>query len=244
MAHKVLIGGTEYNVVGGRTCIGGTGYDVTKGRPLIGGTGYDIPFSGPLADFVELMSDLTIGTSAGRSQSSTGQITLSQPNENDYVFGFCDGEWSVARKVTATQGVDLYHSDSNKGRLRFFYSVALSNDGGSSNASVYGGTIFTATFPNYSVAEADAILSNLNKIAGAGRNASTTGSVGLSVNANATLMAVYTNGFALSSPLGTVIKSNFSTNPSLLFYSGGTAYLSTNGTSATNVNGGSIIQLG
>lgn len=45
MAHKTLIGGTGYEIKGGRTLIGGTGYDIKSGRTLVGGTGYDIKFS-------------------------------------------------------------------------------------------------------------------------------------------------------------------------------------------------------
>ena len=41
-SHLVLIDGTAYNILGGRTLIGGTGYAVSKGRTLVDGTGYDI----------------------------------------------------------------------------------------------------------------------------------------------------------------------------------------------------------
>lgn len=45
MAHKTLIGGTAYEIKGGRDLIGGTGYSIKKGRTLIGGAGYDITFA-------------------------------------------------------------------------------------------------------------------------------------------------------------------------------------------------------
>ena len=51
MAHKTLIGGTAYEIGGGRTLIGGTGYDIAGGRTLVGGTGYDISFGPPLSSF-------------------------------------------------------------------------------------------------------------------------------------------------------------------------------------------------
>lgn len=44
MAHKTLIGGTAYEISGGKTLIGGTAYSLAKGRTLVGGTGYDISF--------------------------------------------------------------------------------------------------------------------------------------------------------------------------------------------------------
>ena len=47
MAHKTLIGGTAYEIKGGRDLIGGTSYSIKKGRTLIGGTGYDITFAPP-----------------------------------------------------------------------------------------------------------------------------------------------------------------------------------------------------
>ena len=45
MAHKTLIGGTSYNVVGGKSLVSGTSYNIAKGRTLISGTGYDISFA-------------------------------------------------------------------------------------------------------------------------------------------------------------------------------------------------------
>lgn len=45
MAQKVLIGGTSYEVSGGKGLIGGTGYDISDGRTLVGGTGYNIAFA-------------------------------------------------------------------------------------------------------------------------------------------------------------------------------------------------------
>lgn len=47
MAHKALIGGTAYEIKGGRDLIGGTGYSIKKGRTLIGGAGYDITSAPP-----------------------------------------------------------------------------------------------------------------------------------------------------------------------------------------------------
>lgn len=48
MAHKTLIGGTAYEIDGGKTLVDGTAYNIDKGRTLIGGTGYDISFGPPI----------------------------------------------------------------------------------------------------------------------------------------------------------------------------------------------------
>lgn len=44
MAHKTLIGGTAYEISGGRTLVNGTGYSIDKGRTLVGGTAYEVGF--------------------------------------------------------------------------------------------------------------------------------------------------------------------------------------------------------
>lgn len=45
MAHKTLVGGTAYEVKGGRCLVDGTSYSIQKGRTLVGGTGYDVSFA-------------------------------------------------------------------------------------------------------------------------------------------------------------------------------------------------------
>lgn len=52
MAHKTLIGGTAYEVSGGRTLVAGTEYNILKGRTFVGGTEYDIVFEIPISTFV------------------------------------------------------------------------------------------------------------------------------------------------------------------------------------------------
>ena len=44
MAHKTLIGGTAYNVVGGSTLVGGTQYSIAAGKTLVNGTAYSLSF--------------------------------------------------------------------------------------------------------------------------------------------------------------------------------------------------------
>lgn len=51
--HKTLVGGTAYDISGGRMLVGGTGYSISKGRTLVGGTGYDIAFGIPLGSIAE-----------------------------------------------------------------------------------------------------------------------------------------------------------------------------------------------
>lgn len=45
MAHKTLIGGTAYEISGGKTLVNGTAYSIAGGKTLVGGTEYDVSFS-------------------------------------------------------------------------------------------------------------------------------------------------------------------------------------------------------
>lgn len=45
MAHKALIGGTAYEISGGKTLIDGTAYSIKNGKALVGGAVYDIEFA-------------------------------------------------------------------------------------------------------------------------------------------------------------------------------------------------------
>ena len=49
MAHKTLIGGTAYEIGGGKTLVGGTAYSIDKGKTLVGGTAYEVGFAKPMA---------------------------------------------------------------------------------------------------------------------------------------------------------------------------------------------------
>ena len=48
MSHKTIIGGTAYEVKGGKCLVNGTVYSIKKGRTLIGGTGEDILLTQPV----------------------------------------------------------------------------------------------------------------------------------------------------------------------------------------------------
>lgn len=246
MAHQITVGGVGYNIIKGRILVGGVGYDIVKGRDKTGGSGYDIKFDNWLADFVELMGHATLGQSLGRNNSSTGSVgSWSTPGSNTYWFAFCDGEFSVSKYADGSL-TNLYHSDSNKAWTRLNNGVFLSNDGGASGASVYGGTINSFTFTGYTEAEIDTILSSLDKVASAGRNASSQDYVQLAVDAGETILAACGNYMALHSPVGTLIYAPtvYGTDLSLIEYADGVAKLSSNGSTANKVYGGSIIRLG
>lgn len=45
MAHKTIVGGTQYNIKKGKALVGGTEYSVKKGKTLVGGTAYEVGFA-------------------------------------------------------------------------------------------------------------------------------------------------------------------------------------------------------
>ena len=95
--HKTLIGGTGYEVKGGRVLIGGTGYSIKKGRTLIGGTGYDISFG-------TSVGELDVGTSVYMDVdgASTEFLVVHQGNPNPTVYdATCNGTWVLAKNIYA-----------------------------------------------------------------------------------------------------------------------------------------------
>jgi hypothetical protein len=57
MAHKALIGGTAYEISGGKTLVDGTAYSIKNGKTLVGGTAYEVGFGGEMA-IVTLKGDM------------------------------------------------------------------------------------------------------------------------------------------------------------------------------------------
>lgn len=62
MAHKALIGGTAYEITGGKTLVNGTAYSIASGKTLVDGTAYDVGFAKPMVT-VTLEADLPTGYS-------------------------------------------------------------------------------------------------------------------------------------------------------------------------------------
>lgn len=44
MAHKTLVGGTAYEISGGKTLVDGTAYSIKNGKTLVDGTAYEVGF--------------------------------------------------------------------------------------------------------------------------------------------------------------------------------------------------------
>lgn len=98
MAHKTLIGGTGYDIKGGRTLIGGTGYDIKSGRTLIGGTGYSIKFGTPVGD-------LPVGSTVYLRESGTdvAYLVVHQGLPSAMYDSSCNGTWLLRQDIFETR---------------------------------------------------------------------------------------------------------------------------------------------
>ena len=136
MAHKTLIGGTAYEISGGKTLIGGTAYSIKNGKTLIDGTAHEVGFQSfvPVLDLgsmtfaynqflklyvAELSSTSPFGDLSAVNAVQIGDeiISLTNPQHTDAefiwtnyshtAFPTADGEYFVRANRTAPYG-DYY----------------------------------------------------------------------------------------------------------------------------------------
>lgn len=112
MAHKTLIGGTAYEIGGGRTLVNGTGYSIDKGKTLVGGTEYDI-------NFTLTIGSLAVGSSVFFNVNgvSTEFLVVHQGLPSALYDDSCNGTWLLMKgcyiKMTSnTTAVNTYADGS------------------------------------------------------------------------------------------------------------------------------------
>lgn len=272
MAHKTLIEGTEYSIIGGKTLAGGTGYTIAKGKTVVGGTGYDIPFS--RIGFDEVIADMNILYKSQKNGSMASNLfsgIIFDADTTFYVLQFFNGYLAIVKvfaeyRYSQAPGITkqvlaLTDGDANyqpyftgevssivRNLVRAYVSI---NGGTSAYGNLYGGTILIVNFPNTPEAVVDRALSSVTLTRGAGRNLSSMGTVTMqNVPASARLfVSVPSNSnyslTALNSPIGTV---KYTSNPSALNPSGiaqiqTNTGLSSDGSTFDRLYGGTIVQV-
>lgn len=113
MAHKTLIGGTAYEISGGKTLIGGTAYDIKGGKTMVGGTVRNISFGTPI-------STLPVGTTVYLPYTYYGSrrvepfliIHQGLPNDTSYDAS-CNGTWLVYKSDCIDSVGDEYWDSSS-----------------------------------------------------------------------------------------------------------------------------------
>lgn len=73
MAHKALIGGTAYEISGGKALVGGTAYSIDKGKTLVDGTAYEVGFGGD-------MRTITLKENTWSDSYTYAEISYRTPN--------------------------------------------------------------------------------------------------------------------------------------------------------------------
>jgi len=183
-AGKTYVGGTAYDIVGGKTLVGGTAYDITAGKTLVGGTAYDMAFGATKSlTFLGLMKDMTILSTGGKNNSSqslgsclkatysgTSYLwSIHAPSATSVSWGIYQVQSKSVVKTIKSGGSYGGYCDYNSSSWRYANSA-----GASSATSVRGCTMAEVSFPSYSDAEVESILSGINSGRLAARNASTT----------------------------------------------------------------------
>lgn len=260
-AGKVLIGGTAYEIKGGKTLIGGTAYDIKGGKTLIGGTGYNINFSLPQT-LEGLFSHLTVRASGGISSSPTGYVSIANanlPTGVSYLFivggrNYKNAGYLNIYKISYTGSgaptLTALVQNTTEYALPYYYSSSIyfSADG-ASRVKTYGATMIVGTFNGYTNQEAENILTNstYTRLArGTTGNSTTTVKATITSGSEHYVLAFYSSymGFSyMNNDILTNYFGNYASHPSLLYLSGTTLAISLNGSSASNVYGGSIIDV-
>ena len=264
MAHKALVGGAGYDVIGGKPLVGGAGYAIAKGRTLVSGAGYDVLFQRDWrTEFVGLMRRATLKRSDG-TDNSTGEYALRTYGSDSslalqagtyYVIAIYEGKVGIAKVYWSgaafTSIETLFTNEDSSGIEPVFQAsgnVLYAKYYQKSNQSYYnvevsGGCMFVFTFPGVSQTAADNILSGFTAQSEAHREAYSKDYVYVADTTQNALLVQYYNYVGLSFPYGTVIFGNHYNNQSLLRHDRSRYYLSVNGTSNKDVYGATIIEL-
>ena len=94
MAHKTLIGGTAYEISGGKTLVNGTAYSIDKGKTLVGGTAYEVGFAPTIGTcYLRPSADITVrdGVSAYPSGNALYQCIDEEVADGDSTYIYTTG---------------------------------------------------------------------------------------------------------------------------------------------------------
>lgn len=113
MAHKTLIGGTAYEISGGKTLIDGTVYAINGGKTMVGGTVRNISFSTPISTLA-VGSSVFMNVNGARTEFLVVHQGLPSGywywgDENYSYDSSCNGTWLLMKDVYPSGSIyDLY----------------------------------------------------------------------------------------------------------------------------------------
>lgn len=122
MAHKTLIGGTNYEITGGNVLIDSTNYEISSGKTLINGASYKISLGTPV-------SELAVGDSIYMNVNgvSTEFIVVNQgiPENSSLYDESCDGTWILMKDIYEERE---WNSSNNNKYANSTINTYLNND--------------------------------------------------------------------------------------------------------------------
>lgn len=111
MAHKTLIGGTSYEISGGKTLVNGTAYSISGGKTLVGGTAYNIGFNSGTP-----VGDLSVGSSVYMNVNggSTEFLVVHQglPSTTKYST-YSKGTWLLMKDIYTTMSFESTNTSND-----------------------------------------------------------------------------------------------------------------------------------
>ena len=107
MAHKTMVGGTAYEISGGKALVDGTTYGIKGGKTLVGGTAYEIGFS-------KAVGDLPVSSSVFMNVNgvSTEFLVVHQGNPDSSIYhSSCNGTWLLMKNPYTKMAWDSSTND-------------------------------------------------------------------------------------------------------------------------------------
>ena len=94
MAHKTLIGGTAYEIKGGKTLVGGTAYSIKGGKTIVGGTVHEVGFGIPIGE-------LAVGSSVFLNVNGELRefLVVHQGLPSSAYDSSCNGTWLLQKDI-------------------------------------------------------------------------------------------------------------------------------------------------
>lgn len=132
MAHKTLIGGTAYEISGGKTLIDGTAYKIEKGKTRVDGTAYDVPFTA----IIEVVN----GETASVNMIAGAKYGLSLQGMQEFPIGtilkICiglsyanrNGSYGISKVIVNGEVVCTHESHSSFGTNTKNYEYTVTRD--------------------------------------------------------------------------------------------------------------------
>ena len=208
-----------------------------------------------LPTLAELFADMTVIDQEGRD-STLG--TLSMPvdieaNPSIYVFAFCKDSFAIHYLLSngSKYGkTTLYRATNDRNPTNIYVSrtSCYLSTNGSSSVEVHGGTIIAATFPSYTDDQISAVFGNISVKSSAGRNTSSKAEIYLSntVITGKIILTAYNGAMCaapVTSPTEYICTLNNGSIKARNYVDSSKTYLSTNGTRAARVYGGTILTI-